>query len=70
MKDIIANRLRIKPSTKTRLLWISVKENGPLWTGLMGVYYATSAIADRAFAIGGRAAQKTLPAGAEQPGHE
>jgi ubiquinone/menaquinone biosynthesis C-methylase UbiE len=50
MRDIIQNRARIGLSTKARLLGLSMKENGPIWTLLIGIYYVASAIAETAFA--------------------
>ena len=50
MKDILANRVRLPSRTKAQMLALSVRENGILWTSLMGVYYLASALADRSFA--------------------
>jgi ubiquinone/menaquinone biosynthesis C-methylase UbiE len=50
MKDIVSNRRKIAFPTKVHMLALSVGQNGFLWTFLMGVYYAASAIAERAFA--------------------
>jgi SAM-dependent methyltransferase len=51
MKDLIENRVRLDGSTKARLLAMSLKENGLLWTGLVGMYYVASAIGEKAFAL-------------------
>jgi SAM-dependent methyltransferase len=50
MKDIVANRGRIRPLDKVRLLRLALSDNGVRWTLLMGAYYATSAVAERSFA--------------------
>jgi SAM-dependent methyltransferase len=54
MKDIIENRVRLDGSTKARLLAMSLKENGLIWTSLVGIYYATSAIGEKAFSAAAR----------------
>jgi ubiquinone/menaquinone biosynthesis C-methylase UbiE len=54
MKDIIENRVRLDGSTKARLLAMSLKENGLLWTSLIGIYYTASAIGEKAFSIAAR----------------
>jgi ubiquinone/menaquinone biosynthesis C-methylase UbiE len=51
MKDLIENRVRLDGSTKARLLGMSLRENGVLWTGLVGMYYVASAIGEKAFAL-------------------
>jgi len=51
MKDLIENRVRLDGSTKARLVAMSLKENGLLWTGLVGMYYVASAIGEKAFAL-------------------
>ncbi len=48
-KDLQENRKRLAINQKLRLLQLSVKENGIFWTGLLGVYYATSAVSEAAF---------------------
>jgi ubiquinone/menaquinone biosynthesis C-methylase UbiE len=58
MKDIIENRFRIAPSTKARLLAKSVKENGLLWTTLIGLYYTASAVAEKSFSLADRIRRK------------
>lgn len=50
MKDIIANRGRTSPSTKIKLLGLSLRENGVLWTSLTGLYFVASALAEKSFA--------------------
>ncbi len=49
MKDIIENRSRLGLSAKLKLAGITVRENGVLWSALMGLYYATSSIAEATF---------------------
>lgn len=50
MKDIVENRSRLSWSRKLRLGAEVVRQNGVLWTSFLGVYYVSSALADRAFA--------------------
>jgi SAM-dependent methyltransferase len=50
MKDIVENRRRISLRSKLMLLGIMVRENGPLWSALMGLYYVSSSIAQASFA--------------------
>jgi SAM-dependent methyltransferase len=50
MKDIVENRARLRLGTKLRLVCLSLRQNGFLWTTLMGSYYLASAAAERAFA--------------------
>ena len=59
MKDIIENRTRTSSRTKLRLLTLSLRENGPLWTGLMAIYYVASAIAEKSFAAANKLRQST-----------
>lgn len=54
MKDIIENRFRLDASTKMRVLGMSLKTNGLIWTGLIGIYYLASAIGDAAFSAAAR----------------
>jgi SAM-dependent methyltransferase len=62
MKDIVENRSRLDSSTKARVLAMSVKENGLLWTGLIGLYYIASALAEVAFAKAAKLrAHRNLP---------
>lgn len=50
MKDIVENRARLTMGQKVKLMGLAIKENGPLWSFCLGVYYFGSALADRAFA--------------------
>jgi ubiquinone/menaquinone biosynthesis C-methylase UbiE len=45
-KDIVSNRKRIALSTKARLGWIVLKENGLVWTACLGMYYVCSSLAE------------------------
>jgi SAM-dependent methyltransferase len=49
VKDLVENRRRISLGEKARLAGLVLKENGLLWTSLMGLYYASSAVADATF---------------------
>ena len=49
MKDIIENRSRIGLSAKLKLAGLTVRENGLLWSVLMGAYYASSGVAEASF---------------------
>ena len=49
MKDIIDNRNRIGLRSKLRLAGIALRENGPIWLALMGLYYASSSLAQASF---------------------
>jgi SAM-dependent methyltransferase len=49
MKDLVDNRRRMSLGTKLRLLGLTLKENGPLLTCLLGVYYLGSSVANGAF---------------------
>ncbi|MCB1226791.1 MAG: class I SAM-dependent methyltransferase [Verrucomicrobiales bacterium] len=49
MKDLIGNRRRLDLGRKARLLGLTVKENGLFYTGLLGLYYAGSAVSNLAF---------------------
>jgi SAM-dependent methyltransferase len=49
MKDLVENRRRIGLGEKARLAGLVLKENGLVWTSLMGLYYASSGIADLTF---------------------
>ncbi len=55
MKDLVENRSRLGFGKKLSLARQAVKENGFLWTGLMGIYYLCSGVAEKAF---GRAAAR------------
>lgn len=50
MKDLVDNRKRMTLGTKLRVLGLTLKENGLLYTMLLGIYYGGSSVADRAFA--------------------
>jgi ubiquinone/menaquinone biosynthesis C-methylase UbiE len=54
MKDLVENRVKIPPFKKLALALRLVRENGPLWTFLMGGYFVSSRVsptlAERAFA--------------------
>jgi hypothetical protein len=49
MKDIIENRSRMGLSAKLKLAGLTVRENGLLWSVLMGAYYASSGVAEASF---------------------
>lgn len=49
MKDLVDNRKRIPLSKKAKLGLEVLKQNGVVWTSYLGVYYAASAFAERAF---------------------
>ncbi len=51
MKDIVENRRRISLGRKLRIAHIALRENGVLWCTFLLVYYASSAIAHRAFGV-------------------
>ena len=48
MKDIVANRRRISWRNKARLAMRVLRDNGPIWCAMFGLYYVSSAIADKA----------------------
>src|ERR1700733_13763425 len=50
MQDIVRTRTRISLRSKLKLFGLMVRENGPLWSALMGLYYASSSIAEASFA--------------------
>lgn len=50
MKDIVENRQRLSWGQKAEMASLALKENGFLWTALLGTYYAFSGVADKAFA--------------------
>lgn len=50
MKDLVENRNRLSLGQKFSLGWKVLRENGILWTSLLGIYYTSSAIAERSFA--------------------
>ncbi|MGV3658750.1 MAG: class I SAM-dependent methyltransferase [Prosthecobacter sp.] len=49
MKDLVDNRKRMSLGTKVKVLGLTLKQNGILYTLLLGTYYAGSGLADRAF---------------------
>jgi SAM-dependent methyltransferase len=49
MKDIIENRTRLDLWSKLKLVEIMLRQNGLLWSTLMGIYYLSSAIANASF---------------------
>lgn len=49
MKDIIGNRKRISLAQKWQILGLTLRENGVLYTLLLGFYYAGSGLSNRAF---------------------
>ncbi|MCW5697156.1 MAG: class I SAM-dependent methyltransferase [Bauldia sp.] len=54
-KDIVANRRRLGLGTKLRLAGLALRENGIVWTALIGAYFLTRGrIAERAFAAAER----------------
>lgn len=50
MKDIVENRRRITLAKKLQIAGIVLRENGLLWSALLGLYYLASTISQRAFA--------------------
>jgi SAM-dependent methyltransferase len=48
MRDIVENRARISFGSKLRIAWRVLRDNGPSWSALFGVYYVSSAIAHKA----------------------
>jgi ubiquinone/menaquinone biosynthesis C-methylase UbiE len=51
MKDLVDNRKHISPLRKLRLGFEVLRQNGVIWTSTLGIYYVTSAVAERAFAF-------------------
>lgn len=49
MKDLVENRGRMGLVEKARLAGVVLRENGLAWTSLMGLYYASSGLADLTF---------------------
>ncbi len=49
MKDLIGNRNRLAIVNKLRLLGMTLKENGPIYTALLGLYYSGSGLSNKAF---------------------
>lgn len=50
IKDLVENRRRLRVSDKLRLGLEVLRQNGFVWTFLLGLYYLSSAVAERAFA--------------------
>ena len=50
MKDSVENRRHISFTRKLKLAWLALRENGVWWSFLLLTYYATSTLADGAFA--------------------
>ena len=62
MKDIVENRQRLTWGQKFAMGRLAIKENGFLWTAMLGIYYAFSGVADKAFAaMSKRRIKKNLP---------
>ena len=62
MKDLVENRRRITLARKLRIAGIVLRENGILWSALLGIYYTASTISQRAFAaMDARRKKKGIP---------
>jgi SAM-dependent methyltransferase len=62
VKDIVDNRRRMQLASKLRVLGLTLKENGLIYTGLLGLYYAGSGLGNRAFeAMQTRRKKRGLP---------
>jgi len=62
MKDIVENRRHLNWRQKAAVGRLALKENGILWTVLLGTYYVFSGLADKAFAaMARRRIRKNLP---------
>ncbi len=48
-KDLVANRARLGPKQKVKLLWNSFRENGFTWTSCLSLYYLSSGVAQTSF---------------------
>ena len=48
MKDIVENRRRITLAKKIQIASIMLRENGIVWSSLLGLYYVSSAVSQRA----------------------
>lgn len=48
MKDIVENRRRITLAKKLQIAGIMLRENGIVWSSLLGLYYFSSAVSQRA----------------------
>lgn len=51
MKDLVENRRHLSLGHKLRLGLLVLRENGVLWTTLLGLYYAASSVSGRAFGL-------------------
>ncbi|MCP5559331.1 MAG: class I SAM-dependent methyltransferase [Verrucomicrobiaceae bacterium] len=49
MKDLVGNRRRLELGRKLRLLGLTIKENGVIYSALLGLYYAGSSVSNAAF---------------------
>jgi SAM-dependent methyltransferase len=49
VKDLVDNRRRMQVQSKLRVLGLTLKENGLIYTALLGAYYAGSGLGNRAF---------------------
>lgn len=62
MKDIVENRQLLSFRQKAAMGRLALKENGILWTTLLGIYYVFSGLADKAFdAMARRRIKENLP---------
>lgn len=50
MKDLVENRSHLSLGQKLSLGWEVLRENGVIWTSLLGIYYTGSAVAEKSFA--------------------
>jgi ubiquinone/menaquinone biosynthesis C-methylase UbiE len=61
-KDLVANRNRLGPKQRAKLLWNVFRENGFIWTSLLVFYYFSSAISETTFdRLQKRKLEKNLP---------
>lgn len=51
MKDLVENRRHISLKKKLSLAWLLLRENGILWCFAFAIYYAASAVGQRAYAF-------------------
>ena len=51
MKDLVENRSRLTLAQKMKLMRLAIKENGVVWSTCLGAYYASSAVAEKAFGV-------------------
>jgi ubiquinone/menaquinone biosynthesis C-methylase UbiE len=49
MKDLVENRRLLSLGEKMEILRVALRQNGPRWSLLLGLYYAASKVADTAF---------------------